>query len=104
MNCKPGDLAVIVRGSNLGRMVEVRHQSIYGEGWWLVAVVGAPVIGSLGLSKRLLSFGSIEDARLRPIRNEPGNEDFVVKARKTLPRAKPVTGPVTIDSRGEVVR
>jgi hypothetical protein len=33
-----------------------------------------------------------------------GNEDFVTKARKTLPRAKPVTGPVTINARVEVVR
>ncbi len=41
---------------------------------------------------------------LHPIGDNPGNEDFVTKARKTLPRAKPVTGPVTIDSRGEVVR
>jgi hypothetical protein len=38
---------------------------------------------------------------LQPIRDQPGNEDFVTKARKTLPRAKPVTGPVTINARGE---
>lgn len=31
-----------------------------------------------------------------------GNEKFVTEARKSLPRRKPVTGPVTIDARGEV--
>jgi len=41
------------------------------------------------------------DHRLRPIRDNPGNESFVTEARKSIPRPIPVTGPVTIDSRGE---
>lgn len=43
----------------------------------------------------------IADECLRPLRGGEGNESFVVKARKTLPRKKPVTGPVTINARGE---
>lgn len=42
------------------------------------------------------------DRCLRPIRDQPGNEDWVTKARKTLPRPTPVPGPVTINARGEV--
>jgi hypothetical protein len=50
---------------------------------------------------KILTTLVIADVCLRPIRDQPGNEDFVVKARNTLPRAKPVTGPVTINERGE---
>jgi len=60
-----------------------------------------PLIGG---GSRLNRFAVIDDANLHPISDNPGNEDFVVESRKTLPRAKPVTGPVTIDNRGEVVR
>ena len=103
LNCKAGDLAVVVRGVNLGRIVDVQRQSVYGEGWWLVKVVGAPVIGSLGSSKRLMSIGSIEDSRLKPIRDQPGNEQFVVEARKSLSRSKPATTKGdTITERGEL--
>jgi hypothetical protein len=51
--------------------------------------------------RRLTRFAVIDDANLRPINDAPGDETFVTKARKTLPRAKPVTGPVTINARGE---
>lgn len=47
----------------------------------------------------------IADECLRPLRPKEGeqsqNEDWVTKARKTLPRPTPVTGPVTINERGE---
>ena len=82
LNCKAGDLAVVVRGGNLGRIVDVQRQSVYGEGWWLVKVVGAPVIGSLGSSKRLMSIGSIEDSRLKPIRDQPGQDETLTWAGK----------------------
>ena len=52
--------------------------------------------------RRLTRFAVIDDANLRPIEDKPGNESFVVKARKTLPRPTPVPGPVTINERGEV--
>lgn len=38
---------------------------------------------------------------LAPIRDQPGNESFVVEARKKLPRTKDT--PATINERGELV-
>ena len=95
MNCKPGDLAVIVNTAAwnqkyLGRFVRIIKAGPtlpFGPTWEVENLPG-------GLY--------CEDSALRPIRDQPGNESFVTKARKTLPRAKPVTGPVTINERGEV--
>lgn len=111
MNCKPGDLARIkkpyrdnsvidlyvevVRASVPGGKIRARdggiteHAENHLAGWICNA--------SADSFPRLIA-----DCALEPIRDQPGNEEFVVKARKTLPRAKPVTGPVTINVRGEV--
>ncbi|HQR98137.1 MULTISPECIES: hypothetical protein [unclassified Polaromonas] len=40
------------------------------------------------------------EADMRPIRDQPGNESFVVEARKKLPRTKDT--PATINERGEL--
>ncbi len=97
MNCKPGDLAIVVDGApkrNLGRIVRVtttfpNYPSIWNYEGNLVASDGSKCPG-------------VSDDCLKRLPGGDGNEDFVVKARKTLPRAKPVTGPVTINERGEV--
>lgn len=73
MNCKPGDLAVIVRpgttARNLGKLVSVKHQSqIWGPGWWFIETL-SPCHGTNG---DRMTCGAIEDSRLRPIR-DPGD-------------------------------
>ena len=119
MNIKPDDKLAIWISRDV--IVEVLHMAAMGEvdtsidgtrfsvtsqsPSWKVRMLGAPqpsiVAGSHGF---LFQERCVRDSMLRPIRDQPGNEKFVVEARKTLERAKPVTGPVTIDNRGEVVR
>jgi hypothetical protein len=100
MNCKPGDLALIVSGipiDNIGKIIKVISVSErwYGHAWTYEGSIYAAHFPGVRAD-------AVADCCLRPIRDQPGNEDFVTKARKTLPRAKPVTGPVTINARGEV--
>jgi hypothetical protein len=77
MNCRPGDMAVVVSGRNLGLVVEIVCVSqTYGPPHWCVKT-GRTVIGinpdhTLAFTK----VGSIHDARLRPIR--PGAPDRAV--------------------------
>lgn len=76
MNCKPGDLAVIVNGENAGRLVTVLAVSQYhGAGFWYVEIHGRPGTGTwIGTKTRGIdNFGHISDSRLRPIR-DPGEE------------------------------
>lgn len=98
MNCKQGDLAVVVGSEYDGMIVTC------------VKFIGAIDHGDCKdywqIDRQLSAYhtGQMSDSVLRPIRDQPGNEQFVVESRKSLPRKKPVTGPVTIDARGEVVR
>lgn len=73
LNCKPGDMAIVVQGTNMGVIVEVLAVSDY-YGWphWRVRTAwptrawypdGTPVI---------VTISSIHDARLRPIRPYTG--------------------------------
>jgi hypothetical protein len=108
MNCKPGDVAQIVCTNGIGTSGETFHKA---KNRFITVVAiekstragpcwtyeESPICADSGKTKAT----SWPDAWLRPIRDQPGNEDFVVKARNTLPRAKPVTGPVTINERGE---
>lgn len=110
MNCKPGDLAVIVRSEmgNEGKLLTciALHPAGYDN--------AAPWLGPMWETDRnditcanmidvpIRNNSLVPDAFLRPIRGQLGDESFVIKARKTLPRKKPVTGPVTINERGEV--
>ena len=111
MNCKPGEMAWITKSAagNYGRMVEVVGpvQSILpgdlaypGEGHMWHCKSSEPLYCTFGIPSTEFAF---PDIRLRPFRDNPGNEDFVTKARLSLPRAKPAVGPVTITERGEVV-
>ncbi len=74
MNCKPGDMAVVVKGGNEGLIVEVLGVSDY-YGWphWRVRTAwlarGTMPEGTV----HWVRVGSIHDARLRPIR--PGDPD-----------------------------
>jgi len=82
MNCKPGDLAVIVSSkANLGKLVEVVEflgidpyfggRVWYSDGpCWLIRSVGSPLQAD-NFHPRFLMAAPIEDARLRPIR--PGD-------------------------------
>lgn len=116
LNCKPGDLAVVVRSDfpqNLGKYVTVvclANQEDYDmpldSGDWDCQPRSA-MWGWDNAEKTQASIGDdvmgINDAELRPIRDQPGNEQFVVEARKSLPRSKPATAKGdTIDARGEV--
>jgi hypothetical protein len=76
MNCKPGDLAYIVKGNNAGRLCNVlRPCAYYGHGYWEAEMVGAPGIACYadGTGAALANIASVEDHRLRPIR-DPGDD------------------------------
>lgn len=92
MNCKPGDLAVVVVGPHIGKLVEVLHLAPFhnfqlpdgcinkGEpdGWhWCVKVLGAPVwvdIKDHPYGGRHAMYGTVADASLRPIKGRPIDE------------------------------
>jgi len=108
MNCKPGDVARIV-STGVGFSGETFHKAKNR----FITVVSIdkttragpcwkyeeePICSDDGKTHAI----SWPDAWLQPIRDQPGNEDWVTKARKTLPRPTPVPGPVTINERGEV--
>lgn len=77
MNCKPGDLAVIVKpGSsmhNLGRLVHVLH-ALNSNDWW-VEVVGGMAHGYWAGNTVFVKVGIVEDHRLRPIRDQSGDDE-----------------------------
>jgi len=119
MNCKPGTIGYINKNSrakeNIGAFVEVIRPYVDGEilpghitpyddegvFGWVVKSMGAGLLVTNRGGNYRAQYAAYRDKAITPFRDAPGNEDFVVKARKTLPRAKPVTGPVTINTRGE---
>lgn len=76
MNCKPGDLAVIVKGSTdiLGRYVEVMRPSEfpYPKDWWFVRSAGGSLVNTNG---ERVTESNAEDAQLRPIRPSEGQDE-----------------------------
>lgn len=88
MNCKPGDLAVIVRsadGAAVGRIVEV----LMGDGShsefghiWRVKSRGKGVVTIHGT---LAVFFHMPDAWLRPIRDDGGQDETLVWKDVPLP-------------------
>lgn len=72
MNCKPGDLAVVVRGKNCGVLVDVIEPHWFFQGVWKVRV-HADVLVDLGTVVRKGSVTGCADGSLRPIR-DPGPE------------------------------
>ena len=75
MNCQKGDLAVIVSGLNQGRFMFVLEASVYGADYWFVKVLGGPLEGTESGKKVFLRKGHIEDNRLRPLRDTPGDDE-----------------------------
>jgi len=81
------------------------QQAIHEDGrpsWVCESLMHSPFDCPLDDGRRRLNrFAVVDDASLQPIEDKPGNESFVTEARKSIPRPIPVTGPVTIDHRGE---
>lgn len=82
MNCKPGDLAVVVRSvsGNLGKVVRVRVmindvEFIDGSKLRCWTFEGPTMFGSLG---RLVTV--IPDECLRPLRDNPGQDETLTWA------------------------
>ena len=74
MNCKQGDLAVVIRPPQskpewLGRIVKITEPSKRKPGWWAVEP---------GPWKRAICI----DANLRPIRDQPGDDETLTWAGK----------------------
>lgn len=88
LNCRPGDLAVIVRGlttnRNVGKLVTVIGPGVH-EGFWIVKSDHPlkAIFGGLGGITSECTVGPIEDSRLRPIRF-PG-EDCIDESAAWLP-------------------
>lgn len=82
MNCKPGDMAVIVRGQHVGRIVEVlkwgpSRNVETPEGWW---VYSSSVIGTVdGRFENVVVYA---DSWLRPIRPTDGEDETLQWAGK----------------------
>lgn len=89
MNCKPGDLAIVIGGSDYaGRIVEVLHAAPSDDfftlpdgyrhrpvepGCWVIRFLGSPVKAPVGTDYasaryRITRYGSCRDAGLRPLR------------------------------------
>jgi len=71
MNCKPGDLAVVVRGQNAGVLVDVVEPHALFRGAWRVRV-HSYAIGDFGPVEKG-EFTGCMDSKLRPIR-DPGED------------------------------
>lgn len=89
LNCKPGDLAVIIGGlpemsHNIGRVVTIEYWVDDHYEWQTDARDRGFIL-------------CVDDRHLRPIRDQPGNENFVTEARKQL-----TGGKTEINARGEL--
>jgi hypothetical protein len=83
MNCKPGDLAIIVRDpcpENIGRIVEVRAPALYlqdAPAWWCKAL-GEPLSVMLIEDPKQIFLdhqGDVYDTDLMPINGLPITDD-----------------------------
>ena len=78
LRCKIGDLAYITKGTNVGRLVDILPSpSPHGYGWWAVQVLGPAVPASYDSTIKNTKTGSIEDHRLRPIRDNNGTDEML---------------------------
>jgi hypothetical protein len=110
MNCKPGDLARIKKPYRDSTVIDLYvkvvrasapMERIVAKNGSVTTHLETHLAGWLCEANKESFPRVIADCSLEPIRDQPGNESFVTKARKTLPRPTPVTGPVTINARGE---
>jgi hypothetical protein len=95
MNCKKGDLAVIV--GSIYKDKFVRCVSFVGDPVGYYSTSGKSDFWEIDRKLSLTHSGLISDSVLRPIRDNLGNEHWVTEARKSLPS----TGP-RITERGEI--
>lgn len=84
MNCKVGDIAVVVRGrtcdKHVGRLVKILEAELGRPGYWLIESVGeTPLEDDWGPVKRT----HCADSRLRPIR--PDELPEIVVTREQIP-------------------
>lgn len=97
MNCKPGDLAVMIRSlyGNLGKVVKVIEPFVWvngqprqcsGANWdprsglfWLVESLSGPIVSDSGLKHVIRP---CPDSFLRPIRDQPGTDEIIRIAGK----------------------
>lgn len=88
MNCRPGDMAVIVRGTNLGVFVEVLCVSQhYGWPYWRVRSAWPVRRWFPDGSSEIGTISSIHDARLRPIRPDAEPSEIDVPAEPAVDRS-----------------
>lgn len=83
MNCKPGDLAIIVKAINpsweevIGSLVTIIGPAPFrAQGYWEIQFVGRPIVGDPR------NTWAYPDTCLRPIRGELG-EDEIISERET---------------------
>lgn len=85
MNCKPGDLAIIIRApfvpENVGRIVKVLKFVGVDDGgersdWWRVESGGLPIKGRGGV---FVLNGIVPDAYMRPVSGIPDTEEADAK-------------------------
>lgn len=109
LNCKAGDLAVVVRSQNgkkIGRLVQVirffgvarfKSGAIHPD-CWLVTTAGSPLETYTGVyqcarSEELGADGCFPDAYLRPIRPGAGEDECLRYAGKPAPVVRKLTAP-----------
>jgi len=81
LNCKPGDLAIVVSGENVGKLVDVLHEHpVYGHGCWTV-IPHSDATASFGNAKAGEKVGC-DDFKLRPIRPNDGEDETLTWAGK----------------------
>jgi hypothetical protein len=81
MNCKPGDLALVIRAElpeNIGIVVEVVERcELFGEGYWLCrARTPRATLNGFG-HVVVADSGSVPDSWLRPISGVPVAEEII---------------------------
>lgn len=85
LRCKPGDLALVTRGENVGRLVTVKARSEHGATRWLVSPLGGPLraVNLTTWAPCRTDAAHIEDARLRPLRDQDGTDEVLRIAQRT---------------------
>ncbi len=86
MNCKPGDLAIIIQSEiseNIGRIVHVGGPYGYafdGVFRWVITAEGAPMRGCVANGQFVdANTGFIEDYMLRPVSGLPINDETPIE-------------------------